>query len=113
MTDREDENFEYIHIQHVVTSEDLHYGVNTAAIPAFTVEVIDNDEWSADVDGAVSVDWDGILATYALEDGAVVQTTDVSALINSMQGNDFKVEVFSRIVETSPGSALLVANDCA
>lgn len=42
---------------------------------------IDNDEWSANLDGVVSVNWDGILDEFDLEDGATVQLSYVSALI--------------------------------
>ena len=43
----------------------------------------------------------------------MVQTTNVSALIDSTQGNGFKVGVSSRIVETSPDSTLLIAKAIA
>jgi hypothetical protein len=110
LDDREDkQSIEWTSIHHVVASEDLHYGAaDSSVVPEFVVQIVDNNEW----DGSISVDWDGILATYHLDTGAV-QASDIAALTSSSHGIDFQVEVLRRVVEASPESALVIAETLA
>ncbi len=110
--DREDEGGQFASIKHAVASEDRRYSLSNVEMVEFVVQIVDNDEWTADRDDVVSVDWDGILAQYHLQDGTV-KVSDVVALISSSRGPDFKVELLSRIVKSSPESVLIVTDTLA